>query len=72
MSVGDQIGHLEWRLMHGDIPEVHHPKVAVILIGTNDLGAAADCSAGDTDTILKSAEGVRARYETLVLRSMAI
>ncbi|KAK9814717.1 hypothetical protein WJX72_010374 [[Myrmecia] bisecta] len=37
---GDQTGHLLWRMMNGHLPVVHQPKVAVILIGTNDLGIA--------------------------------
>lgn len=38
---GDQTAHLMWRLQHGEVPQKHKPKVAVLLIGTNDLGAAA-------------------------------
>ncbi|KAL4448234.1 hypothetical protein ABPG75_005453 [Micractinium tetrahymenae] len=38
---GDQAANLIWRLQHGQLPERHQPKVAVLLIGINDLGAAA-------------------------------
>lgn len=59
------MGHLEWRLTHGDVPEVHQPRLAVVMIGTNDLGAASDCSGGDAEFILKAAEGVKARWDLI-------
>ena len=58
---GDQISHLQWRMLHGDIPAVHPPKAAVVLIGINDLGAAADCSQGNPDIITQAAKGVISR-----------
>ena len=60
-SAGDQVGHLEWRLKNGDIPKAHHPRAAVIMIGTNDLGAAQGCSGGDPEKILETAQGVKSR-----------
>jgi lysophospholipase L1-like esterase len=46
---GDGTRHLLWRIMHGGIDSIA-PKVAVILIGTNDIGwlhrTAADTVAG--------------------------
>lgn len=36
---GDQTQHLLWRLMNGELPAALRPKVFVILIGTNNLGA---------------------------------
>ena len=46
---GDGTRHLLWRIMHGEIDGIV-PKVAVILIGTNDIGwlrrTAADTVAG--------------------------
>ncbi|KAL4448233.1 hypothetical protein ABPG75_005452 [Micractinium tetrahymenae] len=38
---GDQTAHLQWRIMNGEVPAKNKPRVAVVLIGTNDLGAAA-------------------------------
>lgn len=61
IPAGDQVGHLEWRLQNGDIPQRHHPKAAVIMIGTNDLGAAQGCSGGSAQKILETAEGVKSR-----------
>ena len=60
-SAGDQVGHLEWRLENGDIPKAHHPRAAVVMIGTNDLGAVQGCSSGDPEKILQEAEGVKTR-----------
>lgn len=39
----DQSGHLLWRLQHGEVFTHQQPEVIVLLIGTNDLGAAASC-----------------------------
>ena len=50
---GDQIAHLWWRLEHGQMPQTQMPKVAVVLIGTNDLFAEADCIA-DNETALET------------------
>lgn len=35
---GDRTGHLAWRLMHGEGATGLSPKVAVLMIGTNDIG----------------------------------
>jgi lysophospholipase L1-like esterase len=51
---GDGTRHLLWRIMHGEIDTIA-PNVAVILIGTNDIGwlhrTAADTVAG-IDTVV--------------------
>lgn len=39
---GDQTFHLRWRLLNGELPARRHPRLAVLLIGTNDLGAVAE------------------------------
>ena len=47
---GDQIGHLWWRILNGELPK-KPPKVFTILIGTNDL-TAADCNMNQTELLL--------------------
>lgn len=37
---GDQTRHLMWRLLNGESPRNTRAAVAVLLIGTNDLGYA--------------------------------
>lgn len=37
---GDQTHHLMWRLMQGETPHGTGALVAVVLIGTNDIGYA--------------------------------
>ena len=34
---GDTVAYLRWRLEHGELPTARPPRVAVLLIGTNDL-----------------------------------
>ena len=56
---GDQASHLLWRLRRGDTFTRHPPAVAVVMIGTNDLGAAA-CLGGQA-AITRAANGTAAR-----------
>ena len=35
-----------WRLLHGQLYVKHQPQVIVVMIGTNDLGAAS-CKGGE-------------------------
>lgn len=44
-GAGDQAAHLQWRLEHGQLYRRHAPRLMVVMIGTNDLGAAA-CMGG--------------------------
>ena len=46
MLAGDQVAHLMWRLQHGQLYVKHQPQVIVVMIGTNDLGAAS-CKGGE-------------------------
>ena len=39
---GDRTQHLLWRLLNGELPENVDPKVAVIMIGTNNTGHKLD------------------------------
>ena len=47
---GDQTANLWWRLQNGDIFTQHPPQVSIVLIGTNDLGAAS-CGAGEAGAV---------------------
>ncbi len=38
---GDRTQHVLWRMQHGEL-EGYHPKVAVLMIGTNNLGSNTD------------------------------
>ena len=49
-----------WRLLHGELPQVNYPAVAVLLIGTNDL-TAADCTKKE-EPLLAVADGTAARH----------
>lgn len=51
--------HLLYRLQHGQIYKRHQPKLAIVMIGTNDLGAAS-CLGGES-AILQSAAGTTER-----------
>lgn len=51
---GDQTAHLQWRLLHGQLLTGNPPKVAVLMIGTNDLGADAACFEFNTTLSLQA------------------
>lgn len=52
-AAGDQTAHLWWRLLHGAVFERHQPKLSIVLIGGNDLEAAASC--GDGSAVIAAA-----------------
>lgn len=52
--------HLLWRLQHGEVFRNHEPRVAIVMIGTNDLGAAT-CLAEGEAPILQAAAGTADR-----------
>jgi len=58
-GAGDQIGHMWWRMLNGQLPIRKHPKAVVILIGTNDL-TADDCTATE-EASLVAAKGIVSR-----------
>lgn len=59
LLAGDQVGHLWWRMLNGEVPSRRHPKAVVILIGTNDL-TADDCLAEEEASVI-AAQGVVSR-----------
>lgn len=63
--VGDQVGHLWWRILNGELPKVKQPKVYTMLIGTNDI-FAADCNRNETE-LLATVPGIAERCEVLFL-----
>jgi hypothetical protein len=58
---GDQAAHLLWRLQHGGTFVRKPPAVAVVMIGTNDLGASA-CLGGQA-AIVRAANGTATRCD---------
>lgn len=60
LRAGDQAMHLLYRLQHGQVYKQHQPNLAIVLIGTNDLGAAS-CLGGEPD-IFEAAAGAAERY----------
>ena len=57
---GDQIGHLWWRMLNGQLPR-KPPKVAVVLIGTNDLYAVSECTQESEIELVASVKDIRSR-----------
>ena len=57
---GDQTDNLLYRLQNGETPK-KAPKVAVVLIGTNDFGAVDMCYGSGTD-LLETVPGASRRY----------
>lgn len=53
-AAGDQVDHLMYRLQRRELLKRHPPKVSVLLIGTNDLGAAS-CFPGGAAPIVRAA-----------------
>lgn len=47
--------HLLYRLQHGQIYKKHQPNLAIVMIGTNDLGAAS-CLGGESAILQSAAE----------------
>lgn len=52
--VGDQTAHLQWRLLNGQLLLQNPPRVVVLMIGTNDLGADAACFKSNTTLALQA------------------
>ena len=59
VHAGDQVGHLWWRILNGELPVAKQPRVITVLIGTNDL-TAADCNRNETE-LLANVPGIAVR-----------
>jgi lysophospholipase L1-like esterase len=65
---GDQTGHVLWRLTEGKELEGIHPKVAVIMIGTNNTGGhKAEDIAGGIEAIVAELRKQRPECKILLL-----
>ena len=60
MGAGSLLGNLWWGIQHGELPQHHAPHVAVVLIGTNDVGAVEVCTREERD-ILAAVPGANSR-----------
>ena len=60
--------HQLWRMQHGEIFQKHQPHIAVVMIGTNDLGAASCLGKGEAP-ILQAAAGTADRCNCIYLHS---
>lgn len=56
-GAGDMIDNLYWRLLHAGQTPALAPKVAVLLVGTNDFGAVDTCF-GDSVDLLDAVTGI--------------
>ncbi|EIE19760.1 SGNH hydrolase [Coccomyxa subellipsoidea C-169] len=66
MGIGsDTTANLWWRVINGELPLTSPAKVAVILIGTNDLGAIETCLK-DGGAELEAAAGTSSRMRHMV------
>lgn len=57
---GDQSANLWWQLRNGLLPQRNRPDVAVVMIGTNDIGFLDACSRWEADD-LAAVPGVNSR-----------
>jgi len=56
-SAGDQIGHLWWRLLNGELPAVNPPGAVVVLIGARHAPHAAASVAAALAALLRYMAG---------------
>jgi lysophospholipase L1-like esterase len=59
----DQTQHILWRLVNGELDDVH-PKVIVLLAGTNNLGGTLD-PAGDVERAADVSRGIKAILDVM-------
>ncbi len=56
---GDTTANLWWRMQNGELPRNHQPKLAVVMIGANDLTAAyVQCGTWDSNSYYNAAASI--------------
>lgn len=56
---GDTTANLWWRIQNGELPRNHQPKLAVVMIGANDLTAAyVQCGTWDQSSYYNAAVNI--------------
>jgi len=65
---GDTTANLFWRIMNGELPVGTRPKLAVVMIGTNDLGYTEACFREGAE-VTEAAPGTISRYHVTMLIS---
>ena len=56
---GDTTANLWWRIQNGELPRNHQPKLAVVMIGANDLTAAyVQCGTWDQSSYYNAAANI--------------
>lgn len=67
----DRTGHVLWRLQHGEVAGTH-PKLAVVMIGTNNTGHRMDPPAEIADGVKAIIDELRTRLPEMKILLLAI
>ena len=70
LCAGDHIGNLWWRLLNGHLPVSHPPKVAVVLIGINEINNMDVCI-GNPAALAAAVANMTARWESAMCTAHA-
>ncbi|KAK9916523.1 hypothetical protein WJX75_003696 [Coccomyxa subellipsoidea] len=66
-SGGDTTANLWWRIQNGELPRNHQPKLAVVMIGANDLTAAyVQCGTWDQSSYYNAAANIAQQVSGIV------
>ncbi len=68
---GDQTGHVIWRLQHAPLDKIH-PKMAVVMIGTNNLGSGSSTPAETVEGIQKVVDILKENYPEMKILLLEI
>jgi len=63
---GDRTQHVLWRMLNGEL-DGYHPKVIVLMIGTNNMGDAADDIVQGVQAIVQTARQKQPQAKILLL-----